>query len=228
MNRVERQDPLAELLGLASLGLGVPQLLAPARFARAIGVRDDSPSRTLIRAVGIRELAAATGILVLQRTRPAGWLWARVAGDVKDLALLLTALATRRERTDRLGAAIAAVVGIGVTDVVAAVRVSRRHRAGLAITVRGPVDEVERRWHSSEHIPVRFTAAPRDQGTEIHADVNDAPLERLKAGTELRRFKQQLETGIVVRSEGAPEGADLKSLLRQRPARPLGRGRSAS
>jgi hypothetical protein len=223
-NRLRGQDPLAELLGLASLGLGIPQLLAPGRFAEAIGLRDDSRSRTLIRMVGIRELAAAAGILVLERPRPAGWLWARVAGDVKDLALLVAALATKPERPDRLGAAIAAVLGIGATDVVAATRITRRRRAGIGITVRGPVEEVKRRWQYRTEMPARFSPAPRDQGTEIRVDADGSgPMERLRAKSELRRFKQELETGIVVRSEGSPEGEDPRRLLRQRPARPPGR-----
>ena len=38
---------------------------------------------------------------------------------------------------------------------------------------------------------------------------------------DLRRFKQLLETGEVVRSEASPEGAGAGNLASQRPAQPL-------
>ena len=38
---------------------------------------------------------------------------------------------------------------------------------------------------------------------------------------DLRRFKQVIETGEVVRSEGTPEGHRARRQLRQRPARPI-------
>jgi uncharacterized membrane protein len=43
---------------------------------------------------------------------------------------------------------------------------------------------------------------------------------------DLRRFKQVLETGEVVRSEGSPDGTRTQRQLRQRAAQPrAGRGR---
>src|SRR4051794_7068875 len=80
------ESDLTRFLGWFSLGLGVPQTVTPQRVNRLIGVRDDRASRTWQRIVGVRELAAAAGIF--SRPRPAGWLWARVAGDIEDLALL--------------------------------------------------------------------------------------------------------------------------------------------
>jgi hypothetical protein len=38
---------------------------------------------------------------------------------------------------------------------------------------------------------------------------------------DLRRFKQVVETGIVPRSEGSPEGELAERKLKQRPAQPL-------
>ena len=38
---------------------------------------------------------------------------------------------------------------------------------------------------------------------------------------DLRRLKQQIETGQVVRSDGAPDGHLLADHLRQRAAQPL-------
>jgi hypothetical protein len=222
MNQARNQDPLAQALGWASLGLGIPQTLMPGRFARAIGIRDDSRSRVWTRIVGARELAAAAGILVLEQPRPASWLWARVAGDAKDLGLLVTALVTKAEDRDRVGAAIAAVLGIAAADVTAAVRLTRRARpSAAAITVGRPLEEVERRWRSANGATARFVPAPREQGTEIHLAIGQGgPEETMKAKAELRRFKQELETGLVVRSDGSPEGHRPRRLFRQRPAHP--------
>lgn len=76
------QDPVAKGLGVFSFALGTAQVLAPGRVNRMIGVRDDARSRAWMRAVGVRELAAGTGIF--SDRRPTQWLWARVAGDTMD------------------------------------------------------------------------------------------------------------------------------------------------
>jgi uncharacterized membrane protein len=83
---------------------------------------------------------------------------------------------------------------------------------------------------------VRFVPAPGDRGTEIHLDLEYSPpggalgttVARLfgeepeqQIEDDLRRFKQLLETGVIVRSEGSPEGVRTTRLLRQRPAQPL-------
>lgn len=82
---------------------------------------------------------------------------------------------------------------------------------------------------------VRFTDAPGDRGTEVHVDLQyDPPVGRVGAmiaklfGEEpkqqlrddMRRFKQVLETGEVVRSDGSPEGAG-QGLRKQRPAQAM-------
>ena len=117
--------------------------------------------------------------------------------------------------------------------------------ARAAITVHRSREEVERLWHSPEHRPeyihgadaaVTFAAAPGDRGSEIHVElqrgapagklgevalkaVGSEPLARVK--DDLRRFKQHVETGVISRSEGTPEGELAKHKLRQRPAQPL-------
>ena len=114
-----------------------------------------------------------------------------------------------------------------------------------AITVNRPPDEVRRLWQSSEYRPeyvqgteaaVTFKDAPGDRGTEIHVDlerdtpggklgeavqklVGSQPLAKLK--DDLRRFKQQVETGVIARSDGVPEGEVAERKLKQRPAQPL-------
>jgi hypothetical protein len=91
-----------------------------------------------------------------------------------------------------------------------------------AITVLGDRAEVERRWRSSGERPepATFQDAPGDRGTEIHVETGK-PWTLAKAKEELRRFKQQFETGQIPRSDGAPEGERVGRLFKQRPAQPL-------
>jgi hypothetical protein len=91
-----------------------------------------------------------------------------------------------------------------------------------AITVLGDRAEVERRWRSSGERPesATFRDAPGDRGTEIHVE-SGRPWTLARAKEELRRFKQQFETGETPRSDGAPDGDRVERLLKQRPAQPL-------
>jgi uncharacterized membrane protein len=114
-----------------------------------------------------------------------------------------------------------------------------------SITVLRPRDEVQGLWQSSEYRPdyidgadaaVKFVDAPGDRGTEIHVDLNESapggklgemvqkltgtePLAKVK--DDLRRFKQQVETGEITRSDASPEGELLERKLKERPAHPL-------
>jgi uncharacterized membrane protein len=101
-----------------------------------------------------------------------------------------------------------------------------------AITVLRPREEVERLWQSFDPLDqgtVTFVDAPGDRGTEIHVDVEGGGMvqklkgadPRAKAMDRLRRFKQRVETGVIVRSEGVPEGELAERKFKQRPAQPL-------
>jgi uncharacterized membrane protein len=118
-------------------------------------------------------------------------------------------------------------------------------RQKAAITVNRPREDVERLWRSSEYRPeyiedsdaaVTFKDAPGDRGTEIHVTLErsarggkpgemvqklagSAP--RAKVMDGLRRFKQHVETGVIPRSDGTPEGELAERKLKQRPAQPL-------
>ena len=109
-----------------------------------------------------------------------------------------------RERTRRL-------VGVGGEADAVVVR--------KAVTIRLPVDEVERAYRSSfgPDAKAEFRPAPGDQGTEVHVALVYTPsagaagdaIAKLRGrdpGTlltdELRRFKQLLEIGEVPRSDG--------------------------
>jgi uncharacterized membrane protein len=165
------QDPVAKGLGVFSLALGLPQTLAPRRMNRLIGVEDDTKSALLMRAVGVRELVAGVGIFTDRR--PNGWIWARVAGDTMDLALLGAALRSRSRSQARTLAATGAVAGAFAADVADAVRLSRSAKADAngngggpqaqeaeppvqvkaALTVRRDAGDLYELWRDFESFP---------------------------------------------------------------------------
>ncbi|HEY0345564.1 MAG TPA: SRPBCC family protein [Solirubrobacteraceae bacterium] len=297
------EDPLARGLGAFSFALGVPQILAPGRMNRMIGVKDDASSRRWMRVVGIREIAAGVGIF--SERRPKEWVWARVAGDTMDLALLGSALRGKTEQPARTLAATGAVIGAFAADLLDGLKLSREPggdgsqdeplEVHGAITVRRHPDEVYAFGHDIERFPsfmahleevritgggrsqwtvrgplgmnvswdveitedvpgeriswrsvegskvdgsgtVKFIPAPAGQGTEVHLELRyDVPgggvaammaklfgeHPEMQLKDDLRRFKQIMETGEVVRSDGSPEGQLNRRMLKQRPAHPL-------
>ncbi len=83
---------------------------------------------------------------------------------------------------------------------------------------------------------VEFAPAPRGQGTEVTVEIEyeppggklgaavaklfgEEPLQQVK--DDLRRCKQVLETGEVLRSDGSPDGTKSVRQLEQRPAQPV-------
>ena len=85
-------ERLANALGWFSIGLGLAEVATPGKVAELIGVRNQDRTRAVLRAYGLREIAAGIGILT--RPQPAGWVWGRVAGDLLDLSSLGSALNT--------------------------------------------------------------------------------------------------------------------------------------
>jgi hypothetical protein len=110
---------LARALGWFSIGLGAVELIAPRAIQRVSGVK----SSPLLRVYGMREIATGAGILGSKQ--PAGWMWARVFGDVLDLATLAVPLFGRspRRRRQALGATLA-VTGVTLADVMCATQLS--------------------------------------------------------------------------------------------------------
>ena len=116
--------------------------------------------------VGLRELACGVGLL--SERRPAGWAWARVAGDMMDIALLGSAMAGGAPRRDRVvgghrgrprrdrrrictapSSSAAGTEGRGP----AAGSASGRSDVRKAITVNRPAGEVYRFWHDFRNLP---------------------------------------------------------------------------
>src|SRR4051794_31151892 len=144
------EKKLARFLGWFSLGLGIPQLVAPERVNDLIGIENDTTTKGWQRVVGVRELAAA-GALIPSDRPPAVWLWARVAGDVKDLTLLGLALKNRSEDRDRTLGATAAVAGVMVADLYTAIRLNQAtpeiaKQIRVAVTIREERADLHRRW----------------------------------------------------------------------------------
>ncbi|MFC0408296.1 hypothetical protein [Roseomonas elaeocarpi] len=114
---------LARFLGWFSIALGTTQLLFGSSLARQLGL----PRRGgLMRGLGAREVA--TGAAILYCPAAAGPLWARVGGDVMDLAILGRASTFGRRERRNVGLAVGAVVGITVLDLLCAAALTRnRH-----------------------------------------------------------------------------------------------------
>lgn len=114
-HRRQRQTTraLANGLGWFSIGLGLVELVAAKRLARALGLRGQE---SLIQAYGLREIGNGIGILASRDKTP--WLWGRVGGDALDLATLASGLDGRHRQN--VGVAMAAVAGVTALDVVCA------------------------------------------------------------------------------------------------------------
>ncbi|MBW8784179.1 MAG: hypothetical protein JF593_06015 [Novosphingobium sp.] len=108
-------------LAALSIGLGTVELLAGKRVARALGVPKSSK---VVRGFGVREIA--TGGALLASPASSAGAWARVAGDVLDLAALGAAARKPRART---GAIVGGLVFVGaalLADVAAGVAMSSK------------------------------------------------------------------------------------------------------
>jgi hypothetical protein len=127
----ETMVELARALGWFSIAVGVAQLAAPRTLTRAMGMEEETE---IVRAYGLREIAAGIGIL--SQKDPTPWLWGRVVGDVLDLATLAIGLDDRNPQRRRVGVAIGAVAVVTLVDVAAArLMGSRRTREWLADTI---------------------------------------------------------------------------------------------
>ena len=158
-------ESLADFLGYFSLGLGLAEFIAPTLMSRLIGVKHpDDRTRNTMRLMGIREMSH--GVSILSKQQPAEAMWARVAGDALDLALLGRTLANPENDRGRTLFATANVLAVTALDVMAAKQLSRQPetrvneqmqrgiiQAKRSITIRKPVEEVYEFWHNFENLP---------------------------------------------------------------------------
>ena len=113
---------VADGLGWFSIALGAAELLAPKTLDRQLGVGEHE---NVTRLYGLREIGVGAGILLSRDPTP--WLWARVAGDVLDLASLAPALGSDNPRRPMAAAAAGNVALIAALDVAAAMASGRRY-----------------------------------------------------------------------------------------------------
>ena len=155
---------LSRGLGWFSVGLGLTEIAAPRVLARAIGIDDSGLTGATIRAMGARELLNGLGILA--RPRRALPLWARVAGDAIDLALLGKVMANPENSRSRALFATANVLAVTALDVMAARTLSMQPqtvanegadkgiiRTKRSITVGKSPEECYAFWHNFENLP---------------------------------------------------------------------------
>jgi hypothetical protein len=90
-----------------------------------------------------------------------------------------------------------------------------------AVTILATEAEIRprlREFEIEDYGDVTFRKAPGDRGTEVIVKTGKQA-DKVKA--DLRRVKQLIEVGEIVRSDAAPEGGEAKRQLKQRPAQPL-------
>jgi hypothetical protein len=119
--RIDDGETLASMIGWFSLGLGALEIFATEEVCEFLGMEDQA---TLVRLYGVREIAKGLGIL--SQRRPRGWMYARIAGDVLDLATLAMNLESNRKRSN-VAFAMGAVAGVMALDILCARQLSKRH-----------------------------------------------------------------------------------------------------
>jgi len=150
---IEKPDlsSLTRFLGWFSIGLGVCEVLKPGAVSRIAGANNH---KNLVRFYGLREIAAGVGIL----TNPdsSKWLWARVAGDVVDIASILKGSDNGVASTG----ALAAVAGVTALDIYCAKRVSAEmagtqdvERAEASLMINCTPAECYRYWRELSNFP---------------------------------------------------------------------------
>jgi hypothetical protein len=107
---------MSRALGIAGIGIGVAELVAPHWIGTKLGI---TARPLLTRAMGAREIASGVGIVARHNPTPAQW--TRVIGDVIDIGLLGLAAVGSKRRSVVLGV-LGAVLAIGALDFITARR----------------------------------------------------------------------------------------------------------
>jgi uncharacterized membrane protein len=248
--RARDKDSWTQFLGWFSVGLGTAQVSAPGTMCGLVGASREGRSRGVMRLIGVRELAQGLGILMRPRPTYWLWSRVTGdAIDLSLLALTALRNKEHRGRTLFAIANVVAVTAPDIAESVHLSRRHGKPRGAMlvrkAVTINRPQADVERAWGQAAELSrkiddagafVSFENAPGDRGTELAVEFLYAPVagdlgaaaQKLlgqdlptELADELRRFKQLVETGEIVRSEATPEGHLLARHVRQRPARPL-------
>lgn len=111
-------------IGMTAIGLGIWGVMFPNSVRRALGVTAPAP---LVQALfGLRELA--TGYALAGDPTKSEVLWARVAGDAFDIAVLKALDNPKNRSRGGAKAALAFVLGVTALDVITAVRMTNVKR----------------------------------------------------------------------------------------------------
>jgi len=113
-------DQAARGLGIFSLALGAAEIAFPGAVSRALGLKNQDG---LVRAFGLREIAAGMGAL---QPNAAPAIWSRVAGDLMDLAAVSQGLRADNDKRNNATTALAAIAAVTVIDVVVAAALSQQ------------------------------------------------------------------------------------------------------
>ncbi len=109
------RDRLAKNLGYFSIALGVAELFAAKTVCSAAGIEG---LEKVIRVYGAREIATGVAILTSHDREP--WIWARVAGDIADMATVATTLQQDNARRNTNIIALGALAAVTAFDVACA------------------------------------------------------------------------------------------------------------
>lgn len=111
----------ARSLGWMSLGLGAVELWQSQQLGKTLGTGGQG---RIFQIYGLREIG--TGIGLLAARDPTPWVWARVAGDLLDLATLAPELRARNPQRKAALAATAFVAGAALVDLYCAMNETQR------------------------------------------------------------------------------------------------------
>jgi hypothetical protein len=141
MNTQASKQQLGQGMGWFGVALGTAEILFPRVVARVIGVDPRGVAPVILRAMGVREIAASAIIFA----KPESLLgrWSRVVGDALDLGLITAAALSKDTGKLRLAGAAVAVLGAAALDVISVLpqedaaevappRVTRRPKATQA------------------------------------------------------------------------------------------------
>lgn len=150
-------EQLAQGLGWFSIGLGLAEFLAPKGIAKVSGIKGNTG---FIRVMGLREICHGIAIFA-QGKRPAGAVWARVAGDVLDLAALGGAFASPESNKGRLAFATANVLAVSALDVICAQQLSANgnttkggtNQVKKSLIINRSPEEIYQFWRKLENLP---------------------------------------------------------------------------
>lgn len=111
---------VGEGLGVASLAIGVTEMLAPRKLERIMGL-NNGQTTGILRVLGLREFMQ--GVDILSHKDPTPGVWARAAGDALD-GVMLGAAAAKTKKMGGFLSICAMVLPIVLLDMIFAPRLS--------------------------------------------------------------------------------------------------------